>query len=176
MWVNGAAVMAYGTTDCVPTEIERAVIETNLMGTIDGCRAALRLFRHQGDGVIVNVASLYAAMASPFVSSYVTSKFAVLGYSDVLRQDLAGEPDIADCVILPGSMDTPIFRHAANYTGRAVRPIPPVGDPAPGRPGHRVLPRPAGSAPRDRRHAAVLRPGQRAPTRRLRPTGASGDA
>jgi NAD(P)-dependent dehydrogenase (short-subunit alcohol dehydrogenase family) len=129
MWVNDAAVMAYGTTDRVPTEIERAVIETNLMGTVYGCRAALARFRRQRRGVIVNVASLYAEMVSPFVSSYVTSKFAVLGYSEVLRQDLAGEPDIAVCVILPGSMDTPIFSHAANYTGRSVQPIPPVGDP-----------------------------------------------
>ena len=38
MWVNGAAVMAYGTSDSVPPDIEQAVIETNLMGTIHGCR------------------------------------------------------------------------------------------------------------------------------------------
>jgi hypothetical protein len=43
-----------------------------------------------------------------------------------LRQELADVPDIHVYTVLPCSIDTPIFQHAANYTGRAIKPIPPV--------------------------------------------------
>jgi NAD(P)-dependent dehydrogenase (short-subunit alcohol dehydrogenase family) len=42
---------------------------------------------------------------------------------------LVDEPDIHVVTILPEAADTPIFEHAGNYTGRQVRPIPPVLDP-----------------------------------------------
>ncbi len=33
------------------------------------------------------------------------------------------------CTVLPQSVDTPIFRHAANYSGRDAKPVPPIADP-----------------------------------------------
>lgn len=47
------------------------------------------------------------------------------GLSEVLRQGLRDAPGIAVCTILPGVVDTPIYRHAANYVGREIRPLPP---------------------------------------------------
>jgi short-subunit dehydrogenase len=129
VWVNNAAVMAYGRFEDVPADIHRQVIETNLFGQVHGARAVLPVFRQQNRGLLVNVASLYAKMTSPYVSSYITSKFGVLGFSEVLRQELHDAPDIHVCTILPASVDTPIFGHSANYTGRKARPVPPVADP-----------------------------------------------
>lgn len=126
-WLNVAGVMAYGTYDEVPMATHRQVVETNLLGPMYGSMEAVRRFRAQeGRGVLVNVASLYAEMTSPLVSSYVTSKFGLLGFSRVLRRDLYGSGDIAVCCILPGSIDTPIFRNAGNHHGEATRAIPPV--------------------------------------------------
>ncbi len=129
VWVNNAAVMAYGRFDNVPGEVHRRVIETNLFGQLNGARAAIARFRRQGRGVLINIDSLYARMTSPYVSAYVASKFAVRGFSEVLRQELRDAEDIHVCAILPASIDTPIFRHAANYTGRRIHPVPPVIDP-----------------------------------------------
>jgi NAD(P)-dependent dehydrogenase (short-subunit alcohol dehydrogenase family) len=129
VWVNDAAVMAYGAIGEVPFELQRRIIETNLLGTMCGSRAALPVMKRQGRGVIINVASLYAKMTSPYVSAYATSKFGVLGFSEVLRQELKSDRHLHVCTIMPGSIDTPIFRHAANYTGRAIRPVPPVASP-----------------------------------------------
>lgn len=42
---------------------------------------------------------------------------------------LDGLDDVAVCTVLPASIDTPFFRHAANYTGRVVQPMVPVPDP-----------------------------------------------
>jgi NAD(P)-dependent dehydrogenase (short-subunit alcohol dehydrogenase family) len=129
-WVNNAGVMAYGRFDEVPMDAHRQVVGTNLLGAMYGSAEALRRFRRQGRGVIVNVASLYAEMTTPFVSSYVTSKFGLLGLSRVLQRDLRPEGDIHVCAVLPSSIDTPIFRHAANYHGRETRAIPPVASPS----------------------------------------------
>lgn len=129
VWVNNAAVMVYGYFEEVPPDVYRRVIETNLFGQIHGARAVMPYFRQQGSGVLINISSMWAKVSSPQVSSYVTSKFGVLGFSECLRQALHDEKDIHVCTILPVSVDTPIFRHTGNYTGRGTKPVPPVLDP-----------------------------------------------
>jgi short-subunit dehydrogenase len=99
------------------------------MGIMFGLRAALPALKEQGRGVIINAASLYAKMTSPYVSAYATSKFGVLGFSEVLRQELKSDRKIHVCTVMPGSVDTLVYRHAANYTGRNIRPVPPVASP-----------------------------------------------
>lgn len=130
VWVNGAAVMAYGEFWDIPPQTYRQVIETNLFGTIHGARAALDHFRERGRGVLINVASLYARLSTPYVSPYVTSKFGVRGLTQSLRQETARMDGIDVCAILPEAIDTPIFRHAANYTGDPLTALPLTVDPA----------------------------------------------
>jgi NAD(P)-dependent dehydrogenase (short-subunit alcohol dehydrogenase family) len=129
VWVNGAATMAYGSFDDIPSEVFRGVVETNLMGQVHGARAALRRFRRQGSGVLINMSSVWGRVPSPQVAPYVVSKHAVRAFSECLRGELASEPDIHVAAVVPQAVDTPIFEHAGNYTGRQVRPIPPVLDP-----------------------------------------------
>ena len=133
VWVNDAGVIAYGLFEETPSDVFRRVLETNLFGEIHGARAALAQFRAQaGGGVLVNVASLWGRVTSPYVTPYVVSKFGIRALSECLRQglrDLQGSEGIHICTVLPESIDTPIFRHAANYTGRPVRPVPPIVDP-----------------------------------------------
>jgi NAD(P)-dependent dehydrogenase (short-subunit alcohol dehydrogenase family) len=125
-WVNNAGVTLFGRLDEVPMEAFRRVIETNLFGYIYGARAVLPHFRQRGQGVLVNVASIIAKVGSPYVTAYAISKYAVLGLSDSLRQELMDTPGIHVCTILPASIDTPLFQHAANYTGQAVKALTPV--------------------------------------------------
>jgi NAD(P)-dependent dehydrogenase (short-subunit alcohol dehydrogenase family) len=129
VWVNNAATMAYGTFDDIPSEVFRGVVETNLMGQVHGARAALRRFRRQGAGVLINMSSVWGRVPSPQVTPYVISKHAVRAFSECLQGELASEPDIHVAAVVPEAVDTPIFEHAGNYTGRQVRPIPPVLDP-----------------------------------------------
>jgi NAD(P)-dependent dehydrogenase (short-subunit alcohol dehydrogenase family) len=129
VWVNNAATMAYGTFDDIPSEVFRGVVETSLMGQVHGARAALRRFRRQGAGVLINMSSVWGQVPSPQVTPYVISKHAVRAFSECLQGELASEPDIHVAVVVPEAVDSPIFEHAGNYTGRQVRPIPPVLDP-----------------------------------------------
>jgi short-subunit dehydrogenase len=128
VWVNNAAVSLFARFDEAPMDAYRQVIETNLFGTIHGARAALRRFREQGSGTLINVASVVAYVGQPYTSAYVASKFAIRGLGECLRQELRDIPDIHVCTVLPPSVDTPLFQQAGNFTGRAIKPMSPVHD------------------------------------------------
>lgn len=129
VWVNNAGVIAYGPFLDVPSDVFRAVIETNLMGQVHGARAALAVFARQRDGVLINMSSVWGRVTTPDVSAYVTSKYAVRALSECLREEVGGMPGVDVVTILPQASDTPIFEQAANFSGRPVRPIPPLVDP-----------------------------------------------
>lgn len=101
-WVNNAAVNQYGRFEELPLDEWRRVVETNLFGYVHGARAAIPYFREQGEGVLVNVASVIAKVPSPLQSAYVASKFGIKGLSDALRQELQDAPGIAVSTVLPG--------------------------------------------------------------------------
>ena len=128
VWVNNASVLAIGRFVDTPPEVFRQVIETNLFGYVYGARAALPVFRRQGYGVLINVGSLVSKLSQPYASVYVASKHAVRGLGMSLRQEMALDrtADIHICTIMPAPIDTPIYQHAANYAGRAVKAMPPV--------------------------------------------------
>lgn len=130
-WVNNAAVSVYGRIDEVPVDQWRRVIDVILMGSAYGVRVALPYLRAAGGGVLVNNASVLAAVTMPYITAYDTAKHGVRGLSNTVRQELraAGDHTISVCTVLPASIDTPFFRHAANHTGRELRPPPPVYPP-----------------------------------------------
>ncbi len=129
VWVGNASVFSYGTVEQTPSAVFREVLETNLLGQVYGARAALPHFRAQGSGVLVVVASLYSKVTSPYLSPYISSKFGLYAFAEVLREELRGEPGLRVVTVLPATIDTPIYQRAANYTGRRVHPLPPVVDP-----------------------------------------------
>jgi NADP-dependent 3-hydroxy acid dehydrogenase YdfG len=124
VWVNNAGVMLYGRFEDTPSDAWRRVIEVNLFGQIHGSRAALSRFRSQCGGVLINVSSVWGRVASPYVSAYVASKFAIRAFSECLREELADDPAIHVVTILPQAVDTPMWRRAANFSGRNTRALP----------------------------------------------------
>ncbi|MEU4835010.1 SDR family oxidoreductase [Streptosporangium sp. NPDC023615] len=131
VWVNCAAVMIFGPFGDVPLEDFRRVMDVNVMGYVHGARAALPYLREQGAGVLVNVASVAGVVAQPYTHAYGMSKFAVRALGTSLRQELAleGARKIHVCTVMPAAVDTPLFDHAANYTGRRPVAMPPVYTP-----------------------------------------------
>jgi NAD(P)-dependent dehydrogenase (short-subunit alcohol dehydrogenase family) len=148
VWVNNAGVYLAGRFEDVPSADFRRVLEINLLGNINGSRAAVRQFRQQGGGVLINNDSIAGVVPMPHFSAYTTSKFGLLGFSLTLRQELRGT-GIEVCTVLPSSVDTPIFQHAGNYEGRQVRAMTPSYDP------HQAARTIVGLAERPRRLAVV---------------------
>ena len=129
VWVNNAGVGAVGGFDEVPLEAHRRTIETNLLGYVYGAHAVLPHFRRQGHGVLINNGSVGAFVPTPYAASYAASKFGVRAFSNSLRQELNGWPDIHVCAIHPFMMDTPGVQHGGNYTGVELKAAPPTYDP-----------------------------------------------
>src|SRR5690606_9278974 len=126
VWVNNAGVTLFGSLEDAPLEEHRRVIDTNLWGAIHGARAVVPVFRRQRRGVLVNVGSVLSKIGQPFVPSYVISKFGLRGLSEALRFELADEPDIHVCSVLPYAMNTQHFQSGANYIGWQPRAMPPA--------------------------------------------------
>jgi short-subunit dehydrogenase len=126
VWVGNASVFSYGKFEQTPPAVFERVLRTNLLGQVHGARAVLPQFRQQGSGVLVIVGSLYSRVPSPLASPYITSKFGTLGFALSLRQELRRERGIDVRIVLPATIDTPIYQHAANTTGSSVHPLPPI--------------------------------------------------
>jgi NADP-dependent 3-hydroxy acid dehydrogenase YdfG len=100
-----AAGLALGRDpfDASSEEDERVVLETNVNGLIRMTRLCLPHIRD--DGHIVNIGSVAGRQAYEKGSLYVTSKFAVRGFTYALREDLLGRP-IHICTVDPGLVQT----------------------------------------------------------------------
>lgn len=126
VWVASASVFSYGSIQDTPDAVRDRVIETNLTGHMRAARAVLPHFLARGTGTIVFVGSLYSQVAGPYVSSYVAAKHGLLGFTRSLRQEMLAHRGIRVKMVLPASIDTPIYQRAANVTGRTPFPLPPV--------------------------------------------------
>ena len=123
-WINAASALIVGDlVDQPPADIAR-LVETNVLGTALASRTAIEHLAARG-GVLINVSSLLGVTPNPRVPTYVMSKFAVRGLSLSLHAATSGS-NVRVCTVLPGPVDTPLFQHAANYSGRAIRAIPPA--------------------------------------------------
>src|SRR5918998_3212779 len=121
VWVNNAVLAAVGRLEEVPPEANRRVVEANLLGYMHGAQAVLPLFRQQDRGVLIFMSSGFGLVGAPYADAYTATKFAQRGLAQALRGELRGT-NVRVCTIMPGGVDTPAYRLAANYSGRAAGP------------------------------------------------------
>jgi len=129
VWVNNAGVLAAGEFTETPIEIHDQVIKVNLMGYLHGAHAVLPYFKEQRYGVLINNISVGGWFPVPYGVGYSASKFGLRGYSEALRGELSSYDNIHICDLFPAFLDTPGIQHAANYSGKFLRPAPPVYNP-----------------------------------------------
>jgi NAD(P)-dependent dehydrogenase (short-subunit alcohol dehydrogenase family) len=127
--VHSAAVLAYGRFEDVPADVFQRTLEVTLLGTAHVARAALRRFHAQGGGRLVVVGSLLGKIATPYMSSYVTAKWAVHGLVRSLQIEARSTPGVEISLVSPGGVNTPIYLQAGTYVGRNGRPPPPIVSP-----------------------------------------------
>ena len=107
--VNNAGVsQPIGTVVDTPDEVIDRVFAVNVRGLIACSRAAARIMLEQGRGRIVNIASQTGRRAWPEWGVYSASKFAVVGITQAMAQELA--PTVAVNAICPGTMLTDMTR------------------------------------------------------------------
>jgi NAD(P)-dependent dehydrogenase (short-subunit alcohol dehydrogenase family) len=124
VWFNNAGVAPVGRFEEIPLADHLRTMEVNLGGVLAGSHAALRRFRAQGFGTLMNMASVEGRVPLALHASYAATKHAVIGLDGALRQELrlAGLRDrIRVVTILPWAVDTPFWGNAATYLGREAR-------------------------------------------------------
>jgi 3-oxoacyl-[acyl-carrier protein] reductase len=104
--INNAGVLQPGAAWEIPRDKVEWQVRVNLLGTIFGCQAALRVMVGQNAGKIVNIASLGGIVPMPGETVYSATKFGVRGYSLSLAGELQGTP-ISVTAVCPDSVDTP---------------------------------------------------------------------
>ncbi|MCC2971832.1 SDR family oxidoreductase [Massilia sp. IC2-476] len=124
VWINNAAVGAIGVFDAIPLEDHARIVDVNLKGVIYGSHVALRQFKAQGGGTLVNIGSVESEVPLAYHASYASTKAAVLGLGRALNEELrlAGVGErIKVATVMPWAADTPFFANAANYSGHRPR-------------------------------------------------------
>ena len=107
--VNNAGIsQPIGTVLDTPDEVIDRVFAVNVRGLIACSRAAARIMLEQGKGKIINMSSQTGKRAWPEWGVYSASKFAVVGITQVMAQELA--PTIAVNAICPGTMISDMAR------------------------------------------------------------------
>jgi NAD(P)-dependent dehydrogenase (short-subunit alcohol dehydrogenase family) len=130
-WINNAGISCYALAEDTTVEDLERVLRVDLIGQVQGMLAALPVMRRQGSGTIINVASVLAERAFPYLAAYAAAKHALKGYTDTLRLELAHRAiPVTITLILPSAIDTPIFANARSRLGVKPLPIPPVYPPS----------------------------------------------
>lgn len=107
--VNNAGIAAAGCFLDTTLDAWDKVLDINLKGVVHGCHFFLpAMVAARNQGIVVNTASAASFVAPRDMSIYATSKFAVFGFSESLRCEMA-EHNIQVTVICPGIVNTPLI-------------------------------------------------------------------
>jgi NAD(P)-dependent dehydrogenase (short-subunit alcohol dehydrogenase family) len=103
--VNNAGAITIGPFDSMEREDFKAQMDLHFFAVLNACKLALPHLRRRGGARIVNICSMGGKMAVPHMLPYDSSKFALAGFSQGLRAELAGE-GISVTTIYPAVMRT----------------------------------------------------------------------
>lgn len=121
--VNSAGIIPSGRFTEQNASLTAAAVNVNLLGVMNGCRAALPLMLRRGSGRIVNVASATALRPLAGLAAYSATKSAVLSFSGALRKEVR-RSGVHVQVVLPYMTNTPAG--AGLPPARGFRPVEPA--------------------------------------------------
>jgi meso-butanediol dehydrogenase/(S,S)-butanediol dehydrogenase/diacetyl reductase len=117
--VNNAGVISVAPLLDLSWDEWTRVMTVNAGGTFLCSRAFARPMVDAGSGAIVNVSSIAGKRGDPTLSHYSASKFAIVGFTQAIAQELAPAGVTANAVC-PGTVETPMMRELATRWGDSV--------------------------------------------------------
>jgi short-subunit dehydrogenase len=109
--INNAGVALIGAVAQLSLDDIEWLIGINFWGVVHGTMLFLPHLKERPEAHIVNLSSIFGIIAPPGQSAYCASKFAVRGFSEALRHELAGS-SVKISVVHPGGIRTPIAENA----------------------------------------------------------------
>jgi short-subunit dehydrogenase len=106
--INNAGVACAGSLLETSLEDWRWIVDVNLLGVVNGCRAGVPHLQRAGRGVLINISSAAAFVAAPFMTPYNATKAAVVAISESLAAELEAS-GVQVSVAMPGFMQTELL-------------------------------------------------------------------
>lgn len=119
--INNAGIMPAGAFLDESDALSDTQIDINLRGVIHGCKLAMPGMVTRGRGHVVNVASMAGRLAVPGLAVYCATKFAVVGFTETLREEYR-DSGVAFTTVMPAKVTTEL----AAGTDSAARGVPTV--------------------------------------------------
>lgn len=109
--INNAGIVSGGTFENVTLERHRAIFEVNCLGPVTVTHTLLAELLTRPEAHIVNISSASALLPLPFAATYASSKWAVLGFSESLLEELrlTGHEHVHVTTVCPGYIATGMF-------------------------------------------------------------------
>ncbi len=116
---NNAGIAFTGDVEEMSFKDIDRVMDVDFWGVVNGTKAFLPHLVASGDGHVVNISSIFGLFSVPTQSAYNAAKFAVRGFTESLRQEMAlnKRPVKVTCVH-PGGIKTNIARNGEQVEGR----------------------------------------------------------
>ena len=113
--INNAGYGQYGIFETIPAEKIQQNYDVNVFGVMNVTRAIIPIFREQKEGMIVNIGSMGGFFGLPVSSIYISTKFALEGFTESLSYELASQ-NIVVKLIEPGGGNTAFHARSARET------------------------------------------------------------
>ncbi|MHA7651850.1 SDR family NAD(P)-dependent oxidoreductase [Mycobacterium sp. ML4] len=115
---NIAGIAFLGDVEVTQFKDIEKVMDVDYWGVVNGTKAFLPHLIASGDGHVVNMSSMFGLFGVPGQAAYNSAKFAVRGFTEALRQEMAiaGHP-VAVTVVHPGFVKTAIAANAGHAEG-----------------------------------------------------------
>jgi len=110
--VNNAGITSAAPFSEFDIDLFDRIVKTNFFGVVNGCYAFLPKLQIHGQGHIVNMSSMLGFVGVPNQSAYVSTKFAIRGFTESLWAEMEGTP-IAVTGIYPGTIQSEILERAS---------------------------------------------------------------
>jgi 3-oxoacyl-[acyl-carrier protein] reductase len=124
--VNNAGVTRDGLLARMSDEDWRTVLDTNLGGTFNTCRAVTRGMMKRRSGVIVNVSSIVGVHGNPGQTNYSASKAGIIGFTKALAREL-GSRGVRANVVAPGYISTRLTNELPEELQQSMLASTPLG-------------------------------------------------
>jgi NAD(P)-dependent dehydrogenase (short-subunit alcohol dehydrogenase family) len=122
VWMNNAgATGPYGPTDGLDPQVFAGVVQTNIMGTYFGSMAALRVFKSQGYGKLINMLGMGYKKPAPFQNVYGSSKVWIRHFTKALAEENRPLKGIGIFTFNPGMVLTDLLTHFEVVSGSEER-------------------------------------------------------
>ncbi len=127
--VNNAGITRDGLMLRLDADDWDAVLDTNLKGVFNFCKAAYRPFMRQRSGAVINISSVVGMMGNAGQTNYAASKAGIIGFTKSFAKELSGRGVRAN-VVAPGYVATDMTDAMNDDARQAMLDAVPLGRPA----------------------------------------------